>query len=495
MNRKDKHIDKYLNTSLPDPEIGADDAWAGMNDMLNVPITEGARPQSDQGHFSQIWKSVTKIKGMLFAAAAATTLATGVAWFASQTNSTDSKKDKQNTVSINTPELPTNEPDKSSKPDADTLALKAPSNPTGKPGKILTDGPFEKDDSNHFRTDHTETNRTRELAEIKTHPTVAHAGVTHAGTTHSGRTETRDANAPIGTRQNRRNAPLNLWNALASPASDLSASPSLAFPVNEGERPAKKAIYPIEPIHGHFQGTKNDLTSLVKKPKLNAPQPTAKPTRSFLKGIHFGPEWSVSAPFAGSPYQFTGLDSVKRPARLAVPGLFISKNWRKHTVTAIFTPLHSYFGNNQRVAQKIDTIRMSDSTFNIFYNNTKFIKATGMNFTLQYQYEATSWFSATAGLSYARFSGALLRKETENGIGDIIPGMLIGAKSQESMKGFINPQQWTIRGGMLFHPPFALKGRLQIGGNVMLPISNLAQDPGYNVKSINGQVFLRLLVR
>jgi hypothetical protein len=62
MKRKDKHINKFLRDPLPDPEIPADDAWAGMSDMLDAAEDHGA---TGEGRLSRIWKSMGKFKGLL----------------------------------------------------------------------------------------------------------------------------------------------------------------------------------------------------------------------------------------------------------------------------------------------------------------------------------------------------------------------------------------------------------------------------------------------
>jgi len=55
MKRKDKHINKFLHEPLPGPEVPADDAWAGMSDMLDAATGQGA---NGQGHLSGLLKSL-----------------------------------------------------------------------------------------------------------------------------------------------------------------------------------------------------------------------------------------------------------------------------------------------------------------------------------------------------------------------------------------------------------------------------------------------------
>lgn len=292
-----------------------------------------------------------------------------------------------------------------------------------------------------------------------------------------------------GTNQLTNNASAGT-NSMIGKESSSPAKALAAFEIRPGS---------LQPHSGYFKSVTQNLGHLVKKPAFSSS--AAKPVRrrvdfqSILEDVHFGPEWSLYLPVNGSDYLLTGADSIKRPARIAVPGVFVSKNWGRHAATFVFTPLHTYFGNKDLVAQRVDTIRNSDSTFIYFYNKTNFIKATGWNVSLQYQYEATSWLSISGGASYAKYSRALFHTETSNSLGNTITGPVLTTKGSEATNAFIQPQQWTLRAGLIAHPRALLNGRLQIGTNMIWPMSNLSRYGGTRIRSANAQVFLRLMVR
>lgn len=118
-----------------------------------------------------------------------------------------------------------------------------------------------------------------------------------------------------------------------------------------------------------------------------------------------------------------------------------------------------------------------------------------MSFALQYQFEAASWLSATAGISYTTFSGALLRNETITATGYAMQGGLVTVKGREAMRSLLNPQQWALRTGVLCHPHLGLNGRLQIGLNIIVPVSTLAPHVEKRRNWVNGQLYLRFLIK
>jgi hypothetical protein len=94
-----------------------------------------------------------------------------------------------------------------------------------------------------------------------------------------------------------------------------------------------------------------------------------------------------------------------------------------------------------------------------------------------------------AGASYHAISSALIRLETENYRGDILPGALVTLKKSGEIRSNINPHLFTIKAGILFsHGPF------QGGFNVILPLSGISKSPQFPVKALNGQMFLRYAI-
>lgn len=513
MNRKE-HLKKYLYAPLPDPETPADDAWAGMSDMLDV---AGSQEATGTGRLCRGWKSMGKLKGLLIGASAIVTSV--IALIVLNTGTINQKAAVNQSVHTNIQEPAARNTavgrsairdSVSVKPDPDKFDLHTdsasfstkitattPAKTTNTSGNVAP-GNERISESGHVKAEneHTET--------VVTHSDRMLTGVARAERARNiytrPRARGRSTLSGSGSRQSNAASTKNLsvTNHAAqeaiSPVS-LEKNSNAASSLDHSIR-VQMQLNNLKPLPGRFGSMVNDLGKLVKKPELpNVPQPVPASRKPVISNLHFGTEWSLYQPFYDTEYLLTAADSIKRPARLAIPGVFISKNWNRHAATFVFTPSHSYFGNYDRVAQVTDSIKTPDSTFINLQANTNFIKATGLNFTLHYQYGANRWLSVSAGASYARFFRALFQKETVSSSNPPVPGNLVRAKGLEAMKGFIHPQQWTLRAGIIIHPPFAFNGRAQTGLNLLLPVSNLSQHNATRIRSLNAQIFLRFLIR
>ncbi|ACT94251.1 hypothetical protein [Dyadobacter fermentans] len=533
MKRKDKHIGKFLRDPLPDPEIPADDAWADMQRMLD---TAGIPEANEPDKLSPLWPSPWTLKGLLIGLSAVTVTLGLIAWVTIQNAETPLAEHPGKTLFDNagTPlsenaEAPladyadtplsndTDTPPPTTKmlpksisgPDSMTT-LKRPSSRNSRvqhskmPDKNMKRGTTEAEGdlgntkkSQNLSIDLPNPDKTEQASDDLSAPNNAGRRIANASDMDLKNVSASRANTTSSRTARNANerandgytdvANSNTGNAAATPMSVTAA----------GDVPASKSLpTSIAPLPGHFESHMRDLSARIVKPDLlPAAEQSPEARKQVISRWHVGPEWSLFEPFYETEYLLTGADSIKRPARLAIPGIFVSKNWNRHAATFVFTPSHSYFGNFDRVAQKTDTIPSQDSTLTNFQANTNFIKATGLNFTLHYQYGVTRWLSLSAGASYARFFRALFRKETVTGSNPPVPGSHVQARGREAMNGFIDPQQWTIRAGLIVHPHFILDGRLQTGLNVIVPVSNMSQYGPTRIRSANAQIFIRLLVR
>lgn len=539
MKRKDKHINKFLHDPLPDPEIPADDAWAGMNDMLDIP---GSQAPQKPDELSHILKSIGKFKGLLIGVSAVVLISAVVSLIVLNTETKNQKPTENQSVSLNprdSVQIKTNrktpvlQPDTNHSSAATSSSETTPAKAAGSPSLIASKNPVVSEnerielESKHSETPATNSGgpRSGSIRSGGTRSGVTRAGSTssdaphsggtragntragsiHTGTTKAGAGVTRTHNLASAPTQGRDSfsSPIVRQNEAASPANRLSAGNaaqetdlSFSLEKNTNAASAQMSVNSLKPLSGHFGSMNNDLTKLVKKPALpNPPQPSAKVRSSLWRDIHFGPEWNISRSIVSTDYMFSNADSVKRPARLAIPGIFVSKSWNRHTATFIFNPLYSYFGDKERVAQHLDTVRISDSTYFVNRYNANFIKSFGMNFSLQYQYRVFSEFSLVGGVSYAKYSSALLFREVEYSTGFIMKEKHLAAKGQDALKSYIRPQQWNVRAGVLFHSPHVLNNRLQFAWMTIFPISNLSLSGFKSAKTPNMQVSLRFLIK
>lgn len=492
MKRKDKHINKFLSSPLPDPEIPADDAWAGMNGMLEASGDQGL---NGPGPLSQIWKSIAKFNGLVIVAAISVLIALLVLTHQTEnstSNQSVTSKNRDSAISTKNPgpglaniQSVTHD----SPPDTSAVL------PTGITAETVSEK-VRFHSNNVGRPDNAKNTSATPSASPRVRITAASVSATHAGIAQGAgiaadarakRNDTHSAIHPTGTSV----------SSQVTQESFTSFDPekvvSNATQNNHGA--ANMSPNFLQPRAGHFKSAENDLTRFVKKPVPDPARSSPKIRKPLFTNLHFGPEWAINRSLVSTDYMVTGADSTRHPARLAIPGLFVSKSWNRHSVTLIFNPLHTYFGEKERVAQKIDTTYASDSTVQYIKRNTNFIKAFGINFALQYQFRATSWLSLVGGASYARYSAALLRKENEYAPGWFTNESHLTARGKETLKSYIHPQQWNIRVGILFHEPTVFNNRLQLGMNILIPVSNLSLNGFKSVKSPNSQVSLRFLIK
>jgi hypothetical protein len=512
MKRKDKHINKFLHASLPDPEIPADDAWLGMSDMLDAPSNQGVNGTTWP---SQLWKSIGKLKGLLIATSAVVIVSAVIALVIFnndktrdlQTASSNIPSEHQNTAGTVNATGPVNQKTKTTIQGGNTAnELRTPDSLTNqvKVGyqRIEKGNRLEKQVPEHIAS--------RRIAAHSANPantplvrTFPHTRRRHA---YSSVTREPDAYVRSQVRESQRDnafpdVPVQSANARDAkkptefPVTDQTVITPVSHEKTTAAPAAESTLNSLESLPGHFNGAQSDLSKLVQKPVSNVTQPAPKKQNTLFTNLHFGPEWNINRSFVSTSYMLTGADSVKHPLRLAIPGVFVSKSWKRHTATFIFNPVHSYFGDKARVAQRIDTLANPDSTFQKVNRNTNFIKAFGLNFSLQYQYQITRGLSVIGGLSYARYSSALLRKESDYTNGVVVEEAYLTARGQEALKSYINPGQWNIRVGILFYSPSVFKSRLQVGMNTLIPVSNLSLAGFNSVKSPNVQMSIRFLVR
>lgn len=531
MNRKDEHINKYLHGSLPDPEMSADDAWTDMESMLNREPNANAGYQAHPDLLSRIWKFVVTFKGALVMIA----VTSAFVWLSTVYNSTDYSNRKRR----NTPHsvLEKKSPDTASGGDP-AYKEKAfqgfkPSNPVSRSGSP---------DSNHENKPK-ETSGGIHRGNVgkadEASPTGGPNGVAIVKPALRGRIPAAipgSAHATAGIRVNRKN-PLSKKSILSGGNQKGGATDLVTFSpigssrthiqpgaiIQNPERSAgtsraalsvdssgtsvghektdvsitpEAALNSLRSNPGHFESNGRDMAGRIKLPANQPLQTPPSQRRRFLnQSIHFGPEWSATGINPHSPYLFAGADSVNRIARVAIPGFFLNKSWNAHGITFTFLPAQSYFGNNKRIRRQTESIPLGDSLFTEIHYDVNFIKATGMNFSLQYQYRAAGWLSLHTGISYALFSNALIRKETEDGNGRVTQGPLVTVKKSDAMQGYIRPQQYAFKAGVMVHPRIAFNGRIPVGLNVVLPVSNLSKDAAFDVKAINWQIYLRFLIR
>ncbi|WAC10141.1 hypothetical protein [Dyadobacter pollutisoli] len=525
VKRKDNHINKYLRDALPEPEIPADDAWAQMNGML-FPNSVGT-PQSVAGKLA---KYVSQFKWPLLTALGGISISLLVIFSPDlKTIASRAKKENRSNDTLKFSEV---------KPENAIDEYRIPESKKGNAQPSQGEEKYEiankADDNDHLVSEESQAVPTNDRTNLANEeavtinnkhvnaspshekrisnvnkkpdlkPQSGNAAVIHSSDNGqnralnsfrsgkaSGATSSGIGNGGAESNAGRGSGSTGNNDVASGLAKEYNVPGSPNAPVNI--QPVRKNLtHSLQSLPFQYKAFNADLSKKINAPKTSAPARAAENKKTRNLPVHFGLEWNLNSPLQRTAYLFTGIDSVSRPARLLIPGIVISKKWTNHTLSFIFSPYQPYFGNNKRVQQLSDTIAGNDSAK--IYKNTNLIKASGMNFTLQYQYQVIGPLLLNAGLSYSTFSSALIRKETENRFGNILQGPLETVKKSGDLRSYLNPGFFALKAGLAVRPA-VWQGRIQAGFNVTLPISNISRSAENPVRALNGQVYLRIMVR
>ncbi|MCE7061530.1 hypothetical protein [Dyadobacter sp. CY343] len=476
MKKKEKHIGKFFRDPLPEPEVPADDAWAGMSDMLGA--AAGGTPVN--GDAGQWFSGLVKIKGLILTSLSLVSATAVVIYQLSDSPASTSKpapvltqseqiKNHDEPIPKAVPEQIEENNTIPKKPEQQEQNNTIPNNPEQKE-PILNQNPENPIPESEYE---------KPVAGSKTA-----AGRESEGKLSNNSSRVKNSKSK---RQRTENSPQtppipavgkeNAAGGFRRDSQSLETAPS--------PNPEKRFnIRSLKPLNVHFRGINTDLGRRIVTQNF-AKQPVSEKSETN-RSFHLGLEWTLNSSLKSTAYIATGADSIPRVARLLIPGIFATTNFSKSSITFSFLPYQSYFGGNKLVRQIADSLN-TDSIKT--YTNALFIKAVGMNFSAQYQYHVTRFFALNAGASYTILTSALFRPQTQNWQGKLLDGQLTTLKKSTEISPYINPYLFTLKAGIALTP-----GRFQAGLNVILPLSNISKSSQFPVKTLNGQVYLRYLV-
>jgi hypothetical protein len=490
VKKKNRHIDKYLRDQLPDPEVPAEDAWAQMNGMLNTTPVE----ISNAGKVGKAAAKLVKLKtaiGVLLATASLplwilfgpdhdtpSNVSQKITEKAVVAAETLAIENRQTEIADRPNKSELHENKNAPQPDTTHIALPAITHGasfTEKTKSATTKTQIRKSEVNMSRAGEDERipNQAKQLfGKTESSPLIVL------------KNDGKALKNPESPRQHAAASELDM-EAGRETAGELSSKNTSETANNTA---SSFKLHKLKSIGPHFPAFHPDLGKRVLSQNfIEQPGETAVKKNGRTRTIHAGLEWNFNMTFKGTDYLFTGVDSIQGFPKIFIPGLFIAKNWQRHALSVSVLPYQSYFGDGAKISHVIDSTISTDSSK--FYNNKRFIKTLGTTFNLQYQYQITRSLALNAGASYHAISSALIRLETENYRGDILPGALVTLKKSGEIRSNINPHLFTIKAGILFsHGPF------QGGFNVILPLSGISKSPQFPVKALNGQMFLRYAI-
>ena len=533
MSKKNLHIKKYLNGKLPEPEVQADDAWAQMNDMLGDDSHTPDTPVPGTDQFNSLLKSALGV--------IVTLGIVGLIWFFLPRNSQKNKADVNSeklSQDKNTSQYPTVNRHKESNKNTLTdqganqdsvnssfspTENKIGENPTVSTDKLPDKLPSDKNSavvtlpSTHTKTEHyiskTGKKETNNRTDQSSHPepeTIKPSSVkfktrlkkednTTANDTEK-KTGSQDVYSESSNRTDKNDKAQN-GTQRGKPTGNDSGYTVTEIPqtYNTGKQPIsginenqdlsiKKIAFSVQnltPKFIHFNNLSKNLAKTVKYNPSIAQQKTgsSKEKKPLFETLHVGFEWNVSSALNNSKYIFTATDSTKKPYMLLIPGIWLSKDLTENqSLTLSFYANQAYFGGLKRIQRT-----GADSA--IFHNNINLIKATGINLSLQYNYQVVSKQAVSAGVSYSPLRSALAQNDVENFQGKVIPGPKLLLK-KDNMDQYMKTNLFMIKTGLTFTP-----GRYQFGINLLIPLSNLSITPTSSLKTMNGQLFFRFRIK
>lgn len=209
-----------------------------------------------------------------------------------------------------------------------------------------------------------------------------------------------------------------------------------------------------------------------------------------LPGFHYGLQWMV--PVQGGAHYFTGTNAKKQPYALLIPRLWGSFRFGQgNEVLVQFDPYQSYVAPSPVLFSHPDYIRGRDSNTIAATTAIHLIKTSGFSASVQYNRDLTPRWSMGVGFQYIWQQRALFHTVS---IADtsraVVMDTVHGGKRQKPIVG--TSYIASGFGSGVAEVSYRFR-RVQLGGNVYLPLSSLS--PMKKTKPVNGAVFLRWRLR
>jgi hypothetical protein len=202
--------------------------------------------------------------------------------------------------------------------------------------------------------------------------------------------------------------------------------------------------------------------------------------------LNFGLQWILNLPVYGTKNYFTGTNGRNQAYNMLIPALWVGNSWQdKHEIMLRVRPVLEYFAGNKVLTDSTGRGGPSDSS--LVRKTMTLIKTSGVAAGLQYNYNIDDQWSVGAGLEYHLQFSALVDQRTIR-----LPTGALLSESTASIKRS-SPDWQYLKSSFIagwFELAFQLH-KFQTGAEIMMPVSNPAASPGKEIRSLNGQLFLR----
>jgi hypothetical protein len=542
VKNKNKNIAKFFSGKSPEPEISADDAWGKMNDMLNTqqPDVKGDKLSNAVSSHALKWLAGLTVIGLTVTGVLLFLNRSGVYDFAKNKNATEnlsvtSEEKIENKVPANVRAKSDEAISKKAKTGEATVSDQISGNK-----KIAESGAASETSAT---ADHTELSDREKLSDCEKSSDrrgfseskeIAESRELSESKKSFGSKKPSESKTPYGGKDGpesiskSKEAVIDLSNAgeKRERLENLSGKRDAKQGSGQSRRSERTALAKSEDHVFNIKNSGNNKNTGVDESGTDSPKRKEATSLSLLKSLPFrssafnpdfskkigakpasnknvakqvaskpepnslevGLEWNLNSPFKQTNLLFNSIDSIRKPATLLIPGIWVTKSFRqKHFLTLSLSINQPYFGNNKMLAQATDTIPGVDSSH--WYRNTNLIKTIGLNAALQYQYQFLNHLTIGAGIAYTRNSGALVQMQTFNRNDKLLAAEYVTLKGRTQTNPYLNADIFYFKAGLSYKI-----GRFQTGINILAPVRNVSASPQFPIRAINGQLYLRFRI-
>jgi len=242
------------------------------------------------------------------------------------------------------------------------------------------------------------------------------------------------------------------------------------------------------------------LTDSVKVISLNKKKDNPKPAKPFQKAnsknkeaqsFHYGLQWNLNILSYGFTQYFTGTNGNNQFYNFLIPGLWASKRMgnTNNELLLQLKPAQQYFTANGIVASSIDSLSSRDSS--LVQRNSSLIKTNSWYVGLQYNYQINDKWVFGGGLNFNwQTAGLVSLRTTRLSNGALVSDSLYEIKKSSAAWQYVKSTFLSARIEIAYHFK-----KFQLGGSLIVPVTNVLSASLNNPRPLNGHVFLRWSVK
>ena len=196
----------------------------------------------------------------------------------------------------------------------------------------------------------------------------------------------------------------------------------------------------------------------------------------------------LNLPLAQSKNYFIGNNGISQPYQLAIPGVYLSKQFKKNKISLQVVIAEQNYLGNSLVASETYTRSSIDTS--IVSRNTYLLKTFGFGIGVQYVFALSPSFNLGFGIGYHNQKAGLVNRKETLINGEVLADSTNGFKSGVSNYPYLASSFIDTKIELSY-----VNKRFNIGFLLQKSISNLIDSSSYNIKPINAQFFIRYMIK